>query len=293
MWIQKVTGGGVEGLAYSPDGGTLYTADRSGRITAWNTATREGRCLVKLDEIERCNSIHLAVLADRSLLINGLHWIVWDPEKGVERSRVPVEFAQRVFAFDSVRLYSQLRGHRSVATWDLPAGRAGPIIDGWNLLGDLRSFDPGPDGETVVLTDTHGYVTIFDRESQQEVYRFEPQFPSSQLHGARFSPQGDALVLLAGHRIRFWDVKTRTARGEIVVSLWHPWVSIFHPTAPVFVALNREVVLTLYSTETGQPIRSFDFALGRYVQCACFAPDGLTCAVGGSNKQFAVFDVDL
>ena len=45
---------------------------------------------------------------------------------------------------------------------------------------------------------------------------------------------------------------------------------------------------------TAEPDRaSLDFALGKYVTCAAFSPDGLTCAVGGSNKQFAVFDVDI
>ena len=67
----------------------------------------------------------------------------------------------------------------------------------------------------------------------------------------------------------------------------------FHPTAPVFIAINRDKHLTFFGTETGEALRSLDFALGRYVQCVAFSPDGLTCAVGGSNKQFAVFDVDL
>ena len=32
---------------------------------------------------------------------------------------------------------------------------------------------------------------------------------------------------------------------------------------------------------------------GGGVDAVAFAPDGLTRAVGGSNKQFAVFDVDM
>jgi WD40 repeat protein len=67
----------------------------------------------------------------------------------------------------------------------------------------------------------------------------------------------------------------------------------FNPTLPVFVGLNAKKVLTLFSTGTGEPIRSLDFALGKKVKCVCFSPDGLTCAVGGSNKQFAIFDIDV
>jgi WD40 repeat protein len=92
-----------------------------------------------------------------------------------------------------------------------------------------------------------------------------------------------------------WDISHRTRRaGPVDIDNRHGERAFaFHPTAPVFVAIDRSKNLTLFSAETGAPIRSLDFALGRNVNCAAFSPDGLTCAVGGSNKQFAVFDVDL
>jgi hypothetical protein len=62
-------------------------------------------------------------------------------------------------------------------------------------------------------------------------------------------------------------------------------------------------LLSLVSLETGEELRTLDFDAGKPppqqslrfspVTCAAFSPDGLTCAVGGSNKQFAVFDVDV
>jgi hypothetical protein len=70
-------------------------------------------------------------------------------------------------------------------------------------------------------------------------------------------------------------------------------MSAISPTSETFAALNPQRQLTLFSLRSGEAIRSFDFALGATVQCLCFSPDGLTCAVGGSNKQFAVFDVDV
>jgi WD40 repeat protein len=291
MWIQKVAGGGVEGLAYSPDGATLYTSDRSGWITAWDATSREGRRIVQLNEIERCNPIRLYTLAGGFLLSHGLHWIVWDIERKAEHSRVPVEFVQGVCKLASTRLYSRSKG--SVITWEFHAARPGPVIDGWNLLGTFQSFDLDPDGNTAVLTDTHGYVTLFDLENSQELDRFEPQFRTSQLQGARFTPGGDTILLTAQQRVRLWDIRRRAALGEMIVLPWSPVGLQFHPTARMFATLNRESMLTLFSLDTCEPIRSFDFALGTYVQCICFSPDGLTCAVGGSNKQFAVFDVDV
>jgi hypothetical protein len=81
-------------------------------------------------------------------------------------------------------------------------------------------------------------------------------------------------------------------RVESVPS-YAPWSIIaFHPTAPMFAAVKSRRELTLFRLDTGEIVRSFDFGIG-FVESVCFSPDGLTCAVGGSNKQFAVFDVDL
>jgi len=68
---------------------------------------------------------------------------------------------------------------------------------------------------------------------------------------------------------------------------------VIHPTAPVMAGWNRDWTLKLLNLDTGEPIRAPHFNIGRYTECAAFSPDGLTCAVGGSNKQFAVFDLDL
>src|SRR5207253_264528 len=96
----------------------------------------------------------------------------------------------------------------------------------------------------------------------------------------------------SGVRLQIRDVATGTTlAGQVVLELRGPCFT-FHPTAPLFTGLNPDKVLTLFSSETGEPIRSLDFALGKRVTCVAFAPDGLTCAVGGSNRQFAVFDVE-
>jgi hypothetical protein len=43
MWVQKLPGGGVDVVAYAPDGRTLYTRDRGRMIAAWDVATRTRR----------------------------------------------------------------------------------------------------------------------------------------------------------------------------------------------------------------------------------------------------------
>jgi len=36
----------------------------------------------------------------------------------------------------------------------------------------------------------------------------------------------------------------------------------FNPVLPVFAAIGPDKLLTLFSTETGQPLRALDFSLG-------------------------------
>src|SRR5215468_4799895 len=82
MWIQKVAGGGVRALTYSPDGATLYTIDTSGRITAWDVAARTGQKIAQDNRLSY-TSCRLYALADgKRLTTDGRQRTVWSvPEK--------------------------------------------------------------------------------------------------------------------------------------------------------------------------------------------------------------------
>ena len=123
-----------------------------------------------------------------------------------------------------------------------------------------------------------------------ELARAFQQNPKAVLFNSPHNPSGRVFT---GQELFLWDMVTRTFRTGPIGASYPEEAIAFHPRAPVFTALNANGELTLFHLETGEPIRSFDFALGKKVRCACFSPDGLTCAVGGSNKQFAVFDVDV
>jgi WD40 repeat protein len=152
-------------------------------------------------------------------------------------------------------------------------------------LNRVARFTVSPDGSAVLVDGSaHAALVRADGSSTRL-----PDFYGS---GVRFSPDGNSLLWLGGDRAQIWNAADLSVRVESVPS-HAPWsVIAFHPTAPVFAAQNPRRELTLFRLDTGEVLRSFDFGIG-FVQSVCFAPDGLTCAVGGSNKQFAVFDVDL
>jgi WD40 repeat protein len=110
----------------------------------------------------------------------------------------------------------------------------------------------------------------------------------------RFAPDGHALALSRSNppRVEIWDTATWKRRAEISPCWITESTFAINSVLPVCAAVI-DGALTLYSLETGSVIRTLDFELGRRALCVCFSPDGLTCAAGGSNKRFVVFDVDL
>jgi WD40 repeat protein len=293
MWIQKVPGGGVTALAYSTDGGTLFTHDSGSWVMAWDVAAHTGRRLYRAD---RWIFHGLRPLADGRLVIHNIPLAVWRPESNaIETLAAPAGFddGRIPLITPGGRLYGLDPDMRSVGVWDLNTGRIGPRHGPW--IGDLFGFDITPDERVIAVINPHGQVAVADLRTGERLGKFRPQFPTGaySAHTVVVSPDGNTVIAHSGEAMQVWDVPSRSVRLEHVTGLLADEVLAFHPTAPLFVSLNPNRELTLFSLDNGEPVRSLDFALGRKVKCAAFAPDGLTCAVGGSDRQFAVFDVDL
>jgi WD40 repeat protein len=292
MWIQKVPGGGVIGLAYSPDGRTLYTADRGCGYTAWDTTTRKGRQVFYILGLH--GRIALAA-AGRYFLVKDYRGVfIWDLVAGAK-----VDGLDASIAYDSVpvpgsnRVLYRSEDRLSLLAWE-PGGAADAQFAG-PFPNPVRAYDLSPDARTIAYTaDSTFEAILFDLARKTEKARF-PTPSGWGVWGMRFSPDGRILAVFSAAQVQLWDISSRTRlSGAVDINTRFGELTFsFHPSAPVFVAVDREQNLTLFCAEGGEPIRLLDFALGRKVQCVAFSPDGLTCAVGGSNKQFAVFDVDV
>jgi WD40 repeat protein len=313
MWIQKVPGGGVEHIAYATDSGRIYTLDSGGDLTAWDIATRTGR------RLERMPSCYYPV--------QGLHPLSDGRIVRLERPRLKrstTKHAVTVLDATDGRDTGGLEwptAHHTSAAHVTPDGRLFYLkastdqILGWNLTtcteepgrtipgprNSVRDFDLSRDERLVAVVNKRGETTVYEWGEGPELQN-PHTFPLSS--GARLSPDGNTLVLFSTkpQRVALWEVpsagpegvaETGQPRAKNVPCRTAEGLFAFNPVLPVFAALNRDKALTLYSRDTGAAIRSLDFGVGQKVQCVCFSPDGLTCAAGGSNKRFVVFDVDL
>jgi|GEM_PF-3432487 len=292
MWIQKVAGGGVSHLTFAPDGRTLYTSDSSGWITAWDTASHAKQRLFQFNLTERCNTRGLFIV-EGYLIAGTLGYArVWDVTANALIANMPnnLSFGRLRPASSGPELLFISSDRSGLDNYDLSTGQHSRVRQAPpELGGNLVWFDVSPSGEDIVWINSERRV-VLTRADGLSV----PLMPKvSQHSNICFSPDGNSLVWMDYNHLQTWDLATLSVRLESVPCFSPFSIFAFHPTAPVFAAMNHQRQLTLFSLQSGEVIRSLDFALGRYVQCVSFAPDGLTCAVGGSNKRFAVFDVDV
>lgn len=291
MWLQRVPGGSVENLAYTTDGKLLYSADKGGVYTAWDTRTKTGTRLLRISAgIMRTGEICPAARS-RFLVINGTPPVIWDVKAGEDWGRVPVTWAtpldlRPMPKNDSLLLYIA-ESRRALHSFDSVAKKPGPVHDGWTRTSPLASFDVAPDGRTAALLDRFGLALLFDLTDAKEITRWSTAPGTERV---RFSGDGRTLVLFQGRQLAFWDVQSQSER--LSGFKFQPPGFATHPTKPLFAAVSPERVMTFWSLETGRQVRGLDFALGRYAQCVVFSPDGTKCAVGGNNKQFIEFGVE-
>jgi WD40 repeat protein len=301
MWIQKLPGG-VQHLAYAPDGQTLYTLDTIGSVAAWHVLSRTARQFWNTNWVATAFPRGLYLLADGQLVIRTDRFFILNPATGGVRTQ-PAPAGLRHHDYAQVcpngRVYYLAPTRRAVTGWNLETNVVEPgfaVSDSARVIAAVQNFELSPDRRSVVVVFLDGGpVVLFRLTEENELRDLVPVTAVRRVYKAKFSPDAQTLVIFANYpdRVTLWDVLSRTVRVPNVGSCKSSVPFAFHPTAPVFAALNKEEVLTLFSLDTGEPIRSLDFVLGKRVTCVAFAPDGLTCAVGGSNKQFAVFDVDV
>jgi WD40 repeat protein len=293
MWQQNLATGGVESIAYAPDGRTLYTFDSSGRITAWDLATHKHTILFQSRPARSWMPwMHLTPGGRYFVLsVDTKGYVVWDREIGRDhRCRLP-RSGWGGIAFDPTapRVWFAPRGSPGIESWDFDRNEPGPTVTGWSADCTPYRYAVGPDGSLALIGER---LVLFDPATRAVTgdYPLDPEMPGVWPY---FSPDGRLLVLTGSDRLQVWDLEAGGVRIPQLADALATGRLAFHPTAPLMLTQGRDHSLSLFSLETGEVLRAFDISLGNFMQCFAFAPDGLTCAAGGSNKQFVVFDVDL
>ena len=290
MWVRRV-GESVQALAYAPDSRTLYTVEGA-RARAWDLTSRRSTPLFRLSDLGINGHLYdLWNVGGRYLLFGNWELAAWDLREG-KPVAVP-SFIRRMcrpVGGESTAVRFITTSHELIRSWDLSTNKLTTVVRRPANFGHLSRFAFSPDGRTAALLDDHRRGTLVTVETGASV---PIRFPKDAwVDGVHFRADGVLVWITFDCVYVSSAAKPNTFRGPFACKWPRPAFAL-HPSAPLFAALNGDERLTLFSLSTGEALRSFDLDFGQTIRHICFSPDGLTCAVCGSNKQFAVFDVDL
>jgi WD40 repeat protein len=284
----------VTALAFAPDGGNLYTGDSAGWVLAWDVATHECRKLFRRAEPSTGNR----GVYDLWPTPDGARLFVSDDRKLFDALR-PDAGPLLVAPKDSWGWWRYLLSDGRVIScepewrvglWDLRTGERLPVPGALGAAKHITYHHLLPDGVTLLTyhSGSGNELPLWDFRTGERIGELAPG--ASGINPC--APSADGKSFAVGRKSKLWvyDVPSRSLRHQLKFEKDLRELA-FHPNGRLLASASTNSVVTLWDATAGERVTQFDWQSGK-VRAVCFAPDGLTCAVGGV-ESFVVFDVDL
>jgi eukaryotic-like serine/threonine-protein kinase len=292
--------GGVNGVAWSPDGTRLASAGGGGTIRVWDTnpeALRQGKELLVLRG-HKGNVVGVAFSPDGARLASaGVDGTVrvWNVASGQELSSFsdPVRgFTAVVFSPDGSRLAAATRHPADdkvpcpVRVWDTTNGQEMLTLDGHpaGILGVAFS----PDGRLLASGGIDRTVRVWDAAGGRQRLVFGGH--RDIVGGVVFSPDGSRIASCGfDKRIKVWDPATGkefftcTGHTESVLGV------AFSPDGQRLASAAWDRMVRVWDAANGQPLFTLQGHLG-WAVCVAFSPDGSRLVSGAQDHRVKIWD---
>ena len=279
--------GQVMGVAFSPDGCRLASANRDGTVRVWNTATNQELLTLKthtgpawsvafspdgrrLASAGQDGTVRMCDVATGQLVTLGTHagqvWCV---------------------AFSQDGRLASAGQDGIVQVWNTATGQKLPTLEGHT--GDVFGVAFSPDGR-LASAGKDRTVRVWDAAGSQKLLPLQGH--TGEVLAVAFSPDGRWLASGGGRPegiVRVWDAATGQFLRPLDARTMWVWGVAFSPDGRRLASAGQDGAVRLWDAATGEELVTLRPHIGR-VSGVAFSPDGRRLAAAFQDGAVRVWD---
>jgi len=280
--------GGVNSVAFSPDGRLLASGSNDDTVKLWDVATG---VVVRTLKGHRYASVVLSVAfsPDGKVLASGSGdntVTLWELATGQELHTLGShtdDFFSHVYsvAFSpDGKLIASGHSDHTITLWDAATGVVVRTLEGHTNF--VKSVAFSPDGKLLASGSQDSTVKLWDVATGQELRTLEGPVSVTSV---AFSPDGKVLASVISIWVTLWEVATGeellTIRGHTGAP--SVYSVAFSPDGKVIASGAADDTITLWDVSTGLSVRTIEGHTGD-VNSVVFSPDGKLLASGSDDN---------